>query len=119
MTVVPDLHIEAVIHEFPAEVKHLPPQGVWVGEFDAAKVQRPIIVRNRRDGDVIRPAGMSGTKKIKKIMQEKRVPQEERERLPIILMNEEAAWAPGCCLSEMFRVDDKTSTILRIVIRRI
>ncbi|MDP8242911.1 MAG: tRNA lysidine(34) synthetase TilS [Candidatus Hinthialibacter antarcticus] len=119
VTVISDLRIEAVVQEFPAEVKHLPPQGAWVGEFDAGKVMRPITVRTRRDGDVIRPLGMSGTKKIKKILQEKQIPQEERERLPLVFMNNETAWAPGCCLSQSFCVDHNTQTILRIVIRKI
>lgn len=119
VTVIPDLRIEAVAQEFPVGVKHLPPQGAWVGEFDAGKVIYPITVRPRRDGDVIRPLGMEGTKKIKKILQEKQLPQEDRERLPLVIMNEETAWAPGCCLSQTFCVDKNTQTILRIIIRKI
>ncbi len=119
VTVVSDLQVEVVIQEFPADVKHLPPQGCLVGEFDAAKVKHPIIVRTRREGDEMKPLGMIGSKKVKKILQEKQAPVESRDRLPLIVMDGEIAWASGYCLSESFRIDQDTQTILRIVIREI
>jgi tRNA(Ile)-lysidine synthase len=44
----------------------------------------PIIVRTRENGDRIQPKGMSGTKKIKDIFIESKIPKAERSSWPIV-----------------------------------
>lgn len=116
-TVIPELGVEVVVQAFPASVQHFPDKNAWVGEFDADKAKAPLMVRTRRDGDVISPSGMNGAKKVKKVLQENRIPHEQRDRLPILFMDGEAAWVPGCCISRSFRVEPVTSKILRVTIR--
>ncbi|MGC9329530.1 MAG: tRNA lysidine(34) synthetase TilS [Candidatus Hinthialibacter sp.] len=85
-------------------------------QFDADKVRDPIIIRTRRDGDVIQPLGMDGVKKIKKIFQEKRVTIDDRCRIPLLCFDGDIAWAAGLCLSETYRIDDTTQNILHVTI---
>ncbi|HYK71751.1 MAG TPA: tRNA lysidine(34) synthetase TilS, partial [Pseudoneobacillus sp.] len=55
----------------------------------------PIIVRTRRTGDRIQPKGMSGTKKIKDIFIEQKIPLSSRDEWPIITDgNGSILWIP-------------------------
>ncbi|MFD2444294.1 tRNA lysidine(34) synthetase TilS [Bacillus sp. CGMCC 1.16607] len=51
--------------------------------LNTQKTVFPIIVRTRKNGDRIQPKGMSGTKKIKDIFIDQKVPQSERAGWPI------------------------------------
>lgn len=54
----------------------------------------PITIRNRRNGDKLKTA--SGTKKLKDVFINKKVPLEERNELPIFLdKNQEIIWVPN------------------------
>ena len=52
-----------------------------------------VLVRTRRDGDRIVTAG--GTKKVKKVLIDRKVPQGERARLPIVCRGDEVVWICG------------------------
>ena len=64
---------------------------VFSGEklyFDFDKVKLPLVIRSRRDGDRI-TLGNLGTKKIKDIFIDHKVPPSERERVPLVEYNGE------------------------------
>lgn len=64
--------------------------------LDPLVVELPIIVRTRKAGDRIVPKGMSGSKKIKSIFIEEKVPIMDRNGWPIITdCNGEILWLPG------------------------
>jgi len=105
-----------VVSEILPVSSRLERPAAWTAEFDADKVRRPVLLRTRRPGDTIRPLGMTGVKKVKKIMQERRLPREERERVPLIRFGDETAWIAGCCFSETFRIDQNTQSILRMTL---
>lgn len=46
-----------------------------------------IIIRNRRIGDRFYPSGMNGSKKLKQYFIDKKIPQNQRNRIPIIEIN--------------------------------
>ena len=48
--------------------------------------------RTRRDGDSFAPEGMEGTKKIKALFIDKKVPYEKRDSWPLILFDEKIVW---------------------------
>ncbi|RJP31356.1 MAG: tRNA lysidine(34) synthetase TilS [Candidatus Omnitrophota bacterium] len=119
------LHIPGttILREFGVEMRaELQPIGVisltgqkeYTAKFDADKIQKPIIVRSRMDGDTIQPLGMAGRKKVKKILQEKKIPRERRDRIPLICFGNEIAWIVGGCSSEKFRVTDVTHMVLHL-----
>ena len=54
-----------------------------------------LFIRSRKEGDRILPSGMENYKKLKDIMINSKVPKEERDRVPVILHNEEIVWAGG------------------------
>lgn len=116
ITRIPDLGVKTETVILPAKMHFIKPQETHTAEFDADKVRRPVVVRTRREGDVIQPLGMDGTKKIKKIFQEKRVPLERRERIPLLCFDEDVAWIAGFCVSETYRIDANTRNVLLVSI---
>ncbi len=67
-----------------------------------------VTVRNRRPGDRIHPLGANGSRKLKEVLIDRRVPRRERERLPLICVGEvgeRIAWVPGVTIDHRFRID--------------
>ena len=104
-------------------VKKLPPARRLSGlEFDdakrcyldASKVTLPLEVRNRRPGDKYQPLGLRGEKKIKESLRERKIPQVERDVLPVFLSAGKIVWVPGLPISEEFKVTRSTDKILLI-----
>lgn len=116
ITKIAELGIKTETVILPAKNHSIKPQENHTAEFDADKARRPIVLRTRREGDVIRPLGLNGTKKIKKIFQEKRISLERREHIPLLCFDEDVAWIAGFCLSETYRVDATTKNVLLVSI---
>ncbi len=90
--------------------------------LDADKIEFPIVVRNRQEGDRYRPLGAPGSKKLKEILRAKGIPVEERDRLPVIVVGissksrdsaraRRIVWVPGLPAGEAFRVDRASKRI--------
>jgi len=83
-----------VVWGAPAETSHPAARG-----FDPEALRFPLLVRSRRPGDRIRLPG--GTKKVKKVMLERRIPLADRHRLPLLVDAEgEVVWIPGLAAAE-------------------
>ncbi|MDR3143421.1 MAG: tRNA lysidine(34) synthetase TilS [Puniceicoccales bacterium] len=78
--------------------------------------QQPLLLRNWQAGDVYRPFGLLGTKKLKKMFQERRVPPEKRRQLPVIVLPESGkiVWVPFLPLGEDFRVPEGSKSALEL-----
>jgi tRNA(Ile)-lysidine synthase len=63
-------------------------------------------VRNRRPGDRLRPLGSPGTRKLKEILVDRRVPADARDRLPLLELGGRIAWVPGVTVDEACRLGD-------------
>ncbi|HQK28381.1 MAG TPA: tRNA lysidine(34) synthetase TilS, partial [Smithellaceae bacterium] len=74
----------------------------------------PLEVRNRRPGDKYQPLGLRGEKKIKESLRERKIPQVERDVLPVFLSAGKIVWVPGLPISEEFKVTRSTDKILLI-----
>lgn len=66
--------------------------------FCAAGLSLPLTVRSRRAGDALRTA--AGTKKLKKIFIDAKVPQQWRDRFPIVCDAQGILWLPGLCAAQ-------------------
>lgn len=73
----------------------------------------PLIIRNIRAGDRMQPLGLGGTKKIKSIFIDKKIPRSERGKIPLLVDQNSVLWIPGIQLSDKVRVTDVTNTVLR------
>ncbi len=63
-----------------------------------------VTIRNRRPGDRIHPLGARGSRRLKEVLIDRRVPREVRERLPLLCVGERIAWVPGVTIDERFRL---------------
>lgn len=63
-----------------------------------------VTVRNRRPGDRLHPLGAGGSRRLKEVLVDRRVPRHQRERLPLLCVGERIAWVPGVTIDERFRL---------------
>ncbi len=88
--------------------------GTFEAMFDYSKIQLPLIVRNRRQGDRFQPHGMQGTKKIKDFLMDTKVPRCERNRIPMVVCGDEILWVIGFTTNEMFKIRHQTRRCLHL-----
>jgi tRNA(Ile)-lysidine synthase len=48
-------------------------------------VQTPLRVRGRKPGDRVRPSGLGGSKKLQDLLVDRKVPREQRDRVPVVV----------------------------------
>jgi tRNA(Ile)-lysidine synthase len=66
------------------------------------------------DGAKIRPLGMSGHKLLSNIFIDCKIPEFERQSIPILLSGNEIAWIAGVMISENFKVTENTNEVLNL-----
>jgi tRNA(Ile)-lysidine synthetase-like protein len=73
-----------------------------------------------REGDIIRPLGLGGTKKVLRAMMDRKVPRDVRRRTPVVVgEGGEVAWIFLGEIGEGFRVDEATERMLRLEVARV
>jgi len=76
--------------------------------FDAQEIAPPLIVRTRRSGDRIRPFGFRGTRKLKNLLIDLKIPRDRRDRLPVLADREGVLWVAGVRRSDRARITRRT-----------
>ena len=82
--------------------------------FDFGKINKGMIIRNRRSGDRFTPLGMTGTKKLKSFFIDEKVSREERDRIPLICDADEIMWIIGYRVSNKYKIDQDTKTVVEL-----
>jgi len=117
------LPTEVVIRKTGARVRlskiergsdNLTGQGFNLLDFD--KIEFPVIIRHFRTGDRFHPLGMTGTKKLKSFFIDRKVPQETRQRIPLLADRKNILWIGGMAISESAKVTPETRICLKIEI---
>ncbi len=85
----------------------------FIKVFDISNISN-ITIRTRKNGDKIVPLGMKGSKKIKDILIDAKIPKDLRDTIPLILFDDEVAWILGLKTSDKFKITNKTKTFLEI-----
>ncbi|RAK05120.1 tRNA(Ile)-lysidine synthase [Halanaerobium saccharolyticum] len=81
--------------------------------FDYDKLQLPLFIRNRKDGDKLRPLGMRGYKKVKDILIDKKVPKYERSQLLLIVdAADNIVWLAPYKISDEYKITKETDKVL-------
>ena len=92
--------VRAELHPGPVT-----PAGPDLATLDAETLRSPLEVRTWREGDRIRPLGMTGTKTLGDLFADRGVPRSLRPTLPVVTVGSEIAWVAGVAVSETFRLD--------------
>lgn len=86
---------------------------------DAAGLGSGFIVRQRRPGDRLHPLGAPGRKKVQDVFVDRKVPRDDRDRVPIVTDEMgRIVWVAGQVLAEPFRVTPLTTTVVILTLRR-
>lgn len=93
-------------------------QNILIRYFDFDKINNFISLRNRKNGDKISPLGMSGSKKLKDIFIDMKIPKEERDSVPLLCFDENISWIVGLRVSEEYKITNKTKNILKVIVKR-
>jgi tRNA(Ile)-lysidine synthase len=104
-------HFQAdIIHERPGEL-----DGRLRGEayFDHDDFPQNVVIRSRRDGDIIRPLG-GGSMKLKKYLSQRKIEPWERNTLAMLACGAQILWVPGMDLSDNVKIKETTRNFLRV-----
>lgn len=85
--------------------------------IDYSIVMGNLTIRNRKNGDSIIPCGMAGSKKLKDIFIDMKVPVDERDKKLIIHDEHNILWVEGYRIHNSYKVSSSTIKILNISIR--
>ncbi|MDQ0151288.1 tRNA lysidine(34) synthetase TilS [Eubacterium multiforme] len=86
--------------------------------FDYDKINEYVTLRKRKNGDRIVPLGMSGSKKLKDIFIDMKIPKDYRDNIPVIQFDDEIAWVVGVKTSNTYKVNKTTKKIMKIIFKR-
>jgi tRNA(Ile)-lysidine synthase len=80
--------------------------------LDADLLPGPLLIRPRRPGDRFVPLGAPGSRKVKSFLIDRKVPVDERGRIPLVLSGDRIAWVVSHAIDDRFKVTDSTRRIL-------
>ena len=93
------------------------PKG-FIEWFGSAIDVASLCVRTRLPGDRFQPLGMSGTKKLKDFMIDEKIPNSQRDSLPLLVTSKGIAWVIGWRIAEWAKVGDHDREYLEIRVER-
>ena len=92
---------------------------------DMVAIQRdglalPFSVRSWRAGDVVRPLGLGGRKKVQDLFVDQKIPRKQRNLIPIVTDSKgEIVWVVGQTVGDDFRVTDAGRGVLTLKVMQI
>lgn len=78
--------------------------------LDRERLRTPLVLRNWRPGDRLRPSGHQNAHKLKRLLNEKHISHWERESWPVLTSGEVLVWARGFPVAAEFAANEKTRT---------
>ena len=82
--------------------------------LDYDKIKGQLYLRSRQPGDAFRPRGMQGTKKIKDFFIDLKVPQAQRDQVPLLVAEQKIYAILGLRIAQDAAINKTTSRILLI-----
>lgn len=76
--------------------------------LDRERLLAPLVLRNWRPGDRLRPFGHQNAHKLKRLLNEKHISRWEREGWPVLTSDGVLVWARGLPVAAGFAADEKT-----------
>lgn len=98
------------------DVKEYNPNDKATVSLDYDVIIGKLTARNREDGDNIVPCGMTGSKKLKDIFIDMKIPVDERPRKLIIADEHNILWVEGYRIHNSYKVSSSTIKVLNISI---
>jgi tRNA(Ile)-lysidine synthase len=84
--------------------------------LDLDKIQKPVIIRNRRDGDWFQPLGMQGRQKIKTFFIDRKMPRCERNEIMLFVDQLSVIWIENMHFNDRVKITAETKNVLKLEI---
>jgi len=89
-----------------------------VAFLDAQKATFPLHIRNWKTGDSFSPLGMKGTKKLSDYFIDRKIPRNERKKIPLVYKDDDLLWVSGHQIHNDYRISPATKNFLRIEVKK-
>ena len=99
------------MHTFPCENGDEFPKNQYTKWFDYDKINVGLSIRYRKNGDYLTLSG-GGKKKLRRYMIDEKIPENERDRIPVLADGDHVLWVVGYRISDYYKITDETEHIL-------
>jgi tRNA(Ile)-lysidine synthase len=82
--------------------------------LDRERLRSPLVLRNWRPGDRLRPSGHQNARKLKRLLNEKHISRWDREGWPVLTSRGVLVWARGFAVASDFAADERTRSGIAI-----
>jgi tRNA(Ile)-lysidine synthase len=82
--------------------------------LDLDKLQQPVVIRNRRDGDRFQPLGMPGQQKIKNLFVNRKIPSSQRNEIMLLVDRHSVIWIENMHLNDRVKITAETKNVLKL-----
>lgn len=82
--------------------------------LDRERLRSPLVLRNWRPGDRLRPSGHQNAHKLKRLLNEKHISRWDREGWPVLTSAGVLVWARGFAVASDFAADERTCSGIAI-----
>ena len=100
------------IEPFAGEINSFPEDKEFKAYVSLSKID--FTLRHRSNGDKIQPLGMPGTQKLKKYLNEKKIPAHNKDKLILLCEDNEILWIAGVGLNDKIKVVNKPTHVLTL-----
>lgn len=83
---------------------------------DEDKIQFPLIIRKKQEGDIFQPSGMEGKKKLSKYFKDEKYSLVDKEKQWVLASNDKVVWVIGKRADQRFLANNTTHNIIKIEI---
>ena len=91
-------------------------EGIWA-VFDYDRLEgKLLMIRTRNQGDRIQIHGLNGSKKVKDLFIDQKIPKGLRDQYPILSAEEMILWIPGIARSKHALIEENTQSFLYVIV---
>ena len=101
------IHLHASSRKKEPEI----PKNQYTKWFDYDKINVGLSIRYRQNGDYLTLSG-GGKKKLRRFMIDEKIPEDERDRIPVLADGDHVLWVIGYRISDYYKITDETEHIL-------
>ena len=99
------------LHAIPRKKEPEIPKNQYTKWFDYDKINVGLSIRYRKNGDYLTLSG-GGKKKLRRFMIDEKIPENERDRIPVLADGDHVLWVVGYRISDYYKITDETEHIL-------
>ena len=92
------------------------PEKAYTKWLDYDKIKNSLVMRTRKPGDYLMVHASGGCKKLKDYMIDRKIPQQERDSVPLLASGSEVFWVVGYRISESCKIGEHTKRVLQLEI---